>query len=119
MAKVREVHAARRGTYDSPRLPAQRVRNGVEVGENRVARWMRVDGLAGRVRRRFVAAADSRHDRTVAPNTLSRELTAKTSVSVWCAEVVYIPAASGWVYTATIIDLSTRMIVGWSMGTHV
>lgn len=119
LEKVRDVHAGSRGTYGSPRVHAQLVRYGVEVGRDRVARLMRSDGLTGRVRRRFVATTDSRHDRPVAPNTLNREFTARTSDSVWCADITYIPTASGWVYLAAIIDLSTRMIVGWSMGTNL
>lgn len=119
LEKVREVHAGSRGTYGSPRVHAQLVRDRVDVGRDRVARLMRSDGLTGRVRRRFVATTDSRHDRPVAPNTLNREFTATTCDSVWCADITYIPTASGWVYLAAIIDLSTRMIVGWSMATHL
>jgi len=119
LKRVREVHASSRGTYGSPRIHAQLVRDGLDVGEDRVARLMRADGLAGRVRRRFVATTDSRHDRPVAPNTLSREFAAESSASVWCADITYIPTAAGWVYLAAIIDLSSRRIVGWSMASHV
>jgi putative transposase len=119
LAKVREVHASSRGTYGSPRVHAQLVRDGVDVGKDRVARLMQADGLAGRVRRRFVATTDSKHDKPVAPNTLNREFTADSSDSVWCADITYIPTAAGWVYLAAIIDLSTRLIVGWSMASHM
>jgi putative transposase len=119
LMKVREVHSSSRGTYGSPRVHAQLVRDGVDVGEDRVARLMQADGLAGRVRRRFVATTDSKHDKPVAPNTLNREFTADSSDSVWCADITYIPTAAGWVYLAAIIDLSTRMIVGWSMANHM
>jgi len=98
---------------------AQLAREGVQVCEDRVARLMRVAGLEGRVRRRFKATTDSRHDKPVAPNTLNRDFTARSSDSAWCADITYIPTASGWVYLAAIIDLATRMIVGWSMATHM
>jgi len=80
---------------------------------------MRAAGLRGRVRRRFQVTTDSRHDRPVAPNTLNREFTAKSSDSVWCADITYLRTDAGWVYLAAIIDLATRMIVGWSMATHM
>jgi transposase InsO family protein len=119
LARIRAIHADSRGTYGSPRVHAQLLREGLDVGKERVARLMRADGLHGRVRRRFKATTNSRHDRPVAPNTLNREFRAETSDSVWCADVTAIATASGWVYLAAIIELSTRMIVGWSMATHM
>ena len=89
--RIREIHLASRGTYGSPRVHAQLVRDGVEVGKDRVARLMRAARtFAGRVRRRFMVTTDSRHDRPVAPNTLDREFAAETSDSVWCADITYI-----------------------------
>jgi transposase InsO family protein len=98
---------------------AQLVRDGEEVGVDRVARLMRADGLRGRVRRRFKVTTNSRHTRPVAANVLNREFTVEASDSVWCADITYIPTAAGWVYLAAIIDLATRMIVGWSMANHM
>lgn len=119
LSKIRAIHASSRGTYGSPRVHAQLIRDGIDVGEDRVARLMREDGLTGRVRRRFVVTTDSRHDKPIAPNTLNREFTAKSSDSVWCSDITYIPTAAGWVYLAAIIDVATRRIVGWSMANHM
>lgn len=117
--RIRKIHADSRGIYGSPRVHAQLLREGVRVSEDRVARLMRAAGLAGRVRRHFRATTNSRHDRPVAPNMLNREFTAESRDSVWCADITYIPTAAGWVYLAAIIELTTRMIVGWSMATHM
>lgn len=119
LARIREIHAASRGTYGSPRVHAQLLRDGIDVGKDRVARLMRADGLRGRVVRRFRVTTDSKHDRPVAPNTLNREFKATASDTVWCADITYIPTAAGFVYLAAIIDLATRMIVGWSMARHM
>ena len=119
LEKIREIHEGSRGTYGSPRVHKQLLRDGVEVGKERVARLMKADGLRGRVRRRFKTTTDSKHDKPVAPNTLNREFAAETSDSVWCADITYVPTASGWAYLAAIIDLATRMIVGWSMASHM
>jgi transposase InsO family protein len=119
LARIREIHAASRGTYGSPRVHAQLARDGVDVGLDRVARLMRAADLTGRVRRRFKVTTDSKHEKPIAPNTLNREFTAESSDSVWCADITYVPTASGWVYLAAIIDLATRRIVGWSMASHM
>lgn len=113
------IHAASRGTYGSPRVRAQLLRERVVVGKHRVARLMRAAQLAGRVRRRFVVTTDSRHGLPVAPNTLNRQFAVPTSDAVWCADITYIPTVAGWMYLAAVLDLASRMIVGWSMADHM
>ena len=119
LERIREIHAASRGTYGSPRVHAQLQRDGIDAERDRVARLMKEDGLAGRVRRRFKVTTDSSHDKPVAPNTLNREFKADASDSVWCADITYVPTAAGFVYLAAIIDMATRLIVGWSMASHM
>ena len=117
--EIREIHRASRETYGSPRVHAQLLWDGAEVGKERVARLMRQADIRGRVRRRFVATTNSRHDRPVAPNALDRRFQQKTSDAVWCADITYLWTLTGWVYLAAIIDLATRKIVGWSMARHM
>jgi putative transposase len=118
-AEIKRIHSDSRGTYGSPRVHAQLLREGIAASKDRVARLMRMLGLRGKVRRRFVVTTDSEHDRPVAPNTLNREFRAQTSDSVWCADITYLPTRSGWLYLAAIIDLATRKIVGWSIARHM
>jgi len=117
--RIRRVHTDSRGTYGSPRVHARLVRDGVEVGKERVARLMRQAGIQGRVRRRFVVTTDSKHASPVVPNTLDRQFQQESSDAVWCADITYLWTLSGWVYLAAIIDLATRKIVGWSMARHM
>jgi len=119
LEKIRTIHESSRGTYGSPRVHAQLVRDGVDVSKDLVARLMQEAGLHGRVRRRFKVTTNSKHDRPVAPNVVNREFKADSSDSVWCADITYVRTASGWVYLAAIIDVATRMIVGWSMASHM
>ena len=35
---------------------------------------------------------------------------------VWAADVTFIKTTEGWLYLAVVLDLHSRMIVGWSMG---
>ena len=80
---------------------------------------MRAAGLRGRVRRRFKVTTDSKHEKPIAPNLVNREFKAETSDSIWCADMTYIRTAAGWVYLAAILDVATRMVVGWSMAHHM
>lgn len=119
LERIRSIHERSRGTYGSPRVHAELARRGIQTSRERVARLMRRAGLAGRIRRRFKVTTDSNHRRPVAPNRLQRGFRASSSDEVWCADITFIPTASGWVYLAAIIDIGTRLIVGWSLANHM
>jgi putative transposase len=51
----------------------------------------------------------------VAPNLLNREFTAKEPNKKWVTDITYIPTRQGWLYLAVILDLYSRMVVGWAM----
>jgi putative transposase len=119
LARIRCVHAASRETYGSPRVHMQLRREGVDAGRNRIARLMREDGLRGRIRRKFRTTTDSSHSHPVAPNTLNRQFEVEAPDRVWAGDITYIHTATGWAYLAVILDLHSRMVVGWSMATHM
>ncbi len=76
---------------------------------------MRQAGLQARCRRRYriTTRADQRH--TVAPNVLARDFTAQRPNQKWLADITCIDTHQGWLYLATVIDVFSRHIVGWSM----
>lgn len=119
LESIREIHKASRGTYGSPRVHAELVRRGIKVSKERVARLMRVAGIQGCVLPRFKVTTDSQHDEPIAPNRLNQEFETESSDSVWCADITYIRTLAGFVYMAAIIDLKTRLIVGWTMARHM
>lgn len=117
--KIEVIHAASRGTYGSPRVHATLVRDGVSVSEKTVARRMREVGLRGRVHRRFKVTTKSKDGDRFEPNLLNREFSQETPDSVWCTDIKAVWTDTGWVYLAAVIDLATRLIVGWSMERHM
>jgi putative transposase len=117
--RIRKIHERSRGTYGSPRVHAQLKRDGVHVSKERVERLMREAGIEGRVRRRYKATTDSSHRRPVAKNILNREFDAETPDSVWCADITAVPTSTGFVYLAAIVDVATRLVVGWAVDVNM
>jgi len=117
--KIREIHERSRGTYGSPRIHAQLNRDGFPCSKGRVEKLMREAGIQGRVRRRYRNTTDSNHRRPVAKNLIKRDFSTETPDSVWCADITAVPTATGFVYLAAIIDVATRLIVGWAMDTNM
>jgi putative transposase len=119
--QVKDAHeVAGRGTYGSPRVTAELKEKGVAISENTVAKLMRQQGLAAKVKRRFVPrTTDSSHDCPVAPNRLDRDFTAAAPNRRWTGDITYVATDEGWLYLAVVLDLYSRRIVGWSMRPHL
>ena len=52
----------------------------------------------------------------VADNVLERRFEPGAIDRVWVADMTYVPTSEGWLYLGVVLDLGSRMIVGWSMG---
>jgi len=119
LARILEIHQESRGTYGSPRVHRGLRRDDVRAGRKRVERLMRSRGLRGRIRRRFRRTTDSNHRLPVAPNTLNRQFAVDSPDSVWAGDITYIQTRSGWGYLAVILDLHSRLVVGWALADHL
>jgi putative transposase len=119
--RIRDVHAGSRQTYGSPRVHAELRASGVRVGRKRVSRLMQQDGLRAKQqprRRRPVGAPES----ACGPEALDRvrrafgveEIGGRDRV--WAADMTYVPTSEGWLYLAVVLDLASRLVVGWAMG---
>jgi len=115
---IRVAHHASDGTYGAPRIQRDLREEGLRVGQKRVARLMRQDGLAGRrgggAR---VRTTDSAHAYPIAPNLLDRhfQVTGLALNQVWVSDITYVPTQAGWLYLAVVLDLASRRVVGWAM----
>jgi transposase InsO family protein len=119
-AAVRRVFRENRGRYGSPRVWRELRAQGIRTSERRVERLMREEGLRARPRRRFVVTTDSRHEERVAGNELNRRFGVEAVEGpdrVWVSDITYLWTAEGWLYLAVVLDLATRRVVGWGMGT--
>jgi len=121
--RIRAVHAASRGTYGAPRVRRELAAQGVHVARKRVARLMRIAGLAGRCRRRFVTTTkqDPNADEGRLVDLIKREFGpgVREINTAWVGDISYIPTWEGTLYLATVIDLASRRVVGYSMADHL
>lgn len=113
-AKVAAVHKRSRKAYGSPRVHAELRAKGTRVGEKRVARLMRENGLEARRKRRFRKTTDSNHSHPIAPNLLARQFDVGAPNCVWVTDVTAVWTLEGWLFLAAMIDLYSRRVVAWS-----
>ena len=106
-----------RQTYGTRRIKDQLVqRYGVIVSRRRIGKIMKYLGVSVKMKRRFrVMTTDSNHHLPIAPNILNRDFYASHADQKYVGDITYIPTSEGWLYLATVMDLYSRKIVGWSM----
>jgi len=112
---IEDAYQNNRQVYGSPRVHAELKEQGVHCGRKRVARLMRERGISAKTKRRKVKTTDSQHTNPVAPNLLKREFTADAPNTKWVADITGIGSAEGWLYVAAIVDIYSRLVVGWAM----
>ena len=115
---IRLRHKEHRSVYGYRRIHALLRREQV-VGKNRVARLMRQEGLSGRRRRRFKRTTQSQHSLPVAPNVLAQDFTSTAPNRKWVGDITFIPTDEGWLYLAVMLDLFSRLVVGWGMASYL
>jgi transposase InsO family protein len=118
--RIQVIFDDSRGTYGWPRVHKELRRQGVHASRKRVARIMRQKGLVGRCRRRSTRTTFSDPE-TKAADLVKRAFGPGTVEldRVYVSDITYIWTWEGWLYLATVIDLASRRVVGWSMADHM
>jgi transposase InsO family protein len=122
-AEIQSIHEKSRGTYGVPRVSEVLKAGGKKLGKNRVARLMKVQGLAGVGKKKFkVKTTDSNHDLPIAPRlvqTENKETLPTKPNEAWGSDITYINTKEGWLFLAIFLDLFTRKVVGMAMEEHM
>lgn len=118
--KVQQIFEDNRRVYGSPRIHEQLQADGEHCSVHTVAKIMQNQGLKAKGPKRFKpVTTDSKHDRPIADNLLQRDFTATAPNQKWVADITYIPTRVGWLYLAVVLDVFSRMVVGWAVADHL
>ena len=111
--EIDRVWRENRRVYGARKVWRQLNREGISTARCSVERLMHRDGIKGVVR--------GNKPRTTIPDTVSprpldlvqRDFTAMRPNQLWVADFTYVATWAGFVYVAFVIDVFSRMIVGW------
>lgn len=115
--RITQTFTMHRRVYGSPRIQAELRAQGTRCGRKRIARLMREAHLCARPRpvRHWTTRSNPTATARIAANVLNREFTAPAANVKWVADVTYIPTRQGWLYLAVVLDIFSRLVVGWAM----
>jgi putative transposase len=118
--KIKAVFEQSDSSYGSPRVQETLRATGESCGRRRVARLMRKHGIVAKTHKAYRNTTNSDHAQTIAGNLIARQFRAGLSLNrVWTSDITFIGTSEGWLYLATIMDIASRRIVGWSMSERI
>jgi putative transposase len=112
---IHRIFYANRGVYGSPRVQVELRDRGIHCSKERIARLMREMELCAKPKRNKPVGTKRRAGASIAPNRLGRDFTASEPNTKWVSDTTYVWTTEGWLYVAVILDLFSRLVVGWAM----
>ena len=106
-------------TYGAPRVHRWLGKQGFNVGRKRVARIMAINGWEGETGRRKVRTTVVDRGATAAADRVRRDFNPVEPDRTWCGDITYLRTGEGWLFLATVIDLFSRRVIGWSVAEHM
>ena len=119
ISEIRRIWQNSKCRYGARKVWQQMITDGIKVARCTVERLMRQYGLQGIWRGKGKITTNSRDDKLRADDLVNRNFNAHRPNQLWVADFTYIKTVSGWVYTAFIIDVFARAIVGWKVSNRM
>jgi putative transposase len=113
--KILQTHLEFKHRYGSVKIAKTLNKRGVKVSERTVSRIMTKNNWKSCTVKKYKATTNSKHKHPVSENVLDRQFKVSKPNQSWVTDITYIPTNEGWLYLASVMDLYSRKIVGWSM----
>ena len=117
--QIKQVHEDNYSVYGARKVWAQLNRQGTDVARCTVERLMRELGLRGLVRDTSPRTTRPAAETSRPADLVERDFTATHPNELWVADITYVRTAAGWVYAAFVLDVFSRLIVGWQVATSL
>ena len=119
LREIRISHLESGKLYGRPRIHQDLMNVGFRVSNKRIARLMKTHGIVGKKRVRSKASSTAPGILPAADNILNRQFAVHEPNKFWVSDITQFPTAEGWLYLAVVIELYSRMVVGWSMNKNI
>ncbi|MEQ7129126.1 IS3 family transposase [Actinopolymorpha sp. B11F2] len=120
VADIKVAHKANLGVYGARKVHAELNREGIPVARCTVERLMRAEGLRGIPREKTRKTTIGDGAETERPEDLvKRKFVATAPNQIWVADLTYVRTHAGWTYVAFVLDVFSRLVVGWQVSTSL
>jgi len=114
-----DIYRAKDNTYGVPRMTRELAHQGMKVNHKRVERLMRENDLVGVHKRKRVRTTVPADENPPIPDLVGRRFAPGAPDVAWCSDITYIRTGEGWLFLASVLDLGSRKLLGYSMADHM
>lgn len=112
---IKSIYSEFKRAYGVLRITRELKARGKSFNKKRIQRIMRINGIRAKASRKFKVTTHSRHTRNNIADLVKRKFHAEEVNTLWTSDITHIYTREGWLYLCVILDVCSRMIVGWSM----
>jgi transposase InsO family protein len=116
---VKDIAQFSNNTYGTRRIKAVLNALSFPVSRWKVAKLMKEANVWVRYKKKYKSTTNSEHNKPLYKNELEQNFTTEQPNQAFVGDITYIWTAEGWLYLAVVIDLYSRKVVGWSMGSRM
>lgn len=116
---VRDIAKASDYSYGSRRMKKALNILSYPASRNKASKLMKEAGVQVKHRKKYKVTTNSNHKQPVFYNVLNRQFDVAQPNQVYVGDITYLWTQEGWLYLAVVIDLYSRKVVGWSMGSRM
>jgi putative transposase len=114
---IKELAKASKFSYGSRRMSKGLRALGYPVGRDMARGLIDEAQVWARYKKPYKVTTQSGHKKPVFKNLLKRKFDVAAPDRVYASDITYVWTREGWLYLAVVIDLFSRKVVGWSLGT--
>lgn len=115
LTRIREIHEDSNGVIGAPRMHEDLTHEGETASLNRIARLMAAHAIYGWPQRKRGRLGRPSQRPAHVQNHLQRDFTALEPETKWVTDITEIPTHEGKLYLCVVIDLYSKLVIGWSM----
>jgi putative transposase len=119
LTRIKEQSRLSLGSYGRPRVTEELKEIGLDIGNRRMGRLMRQNGISVVRTRKHKVTTDSDHKFNIAPNLLDRDFMTNAPNQKWAGDISYVWTREGWLYLAVILDPHSRRVIGWAVSNRM
>jgi putative transposase len=117
--RIEAIFKGARSTYCRPRIPAGLRDAGIAISKRSAAASMRERNIYGALRPKWTTTTVRNQNAGPTPDFVHRKFIAEHPDQLWVADMTYIPTWFGFLYLALVLDVCSRLVVGWAMANHL
>lgn len=119
LALIKDIAKYSDNTYGSRRIKAVLNALSFPISRWKTAKLMKKANVWVRYKKKYKVTTNSEHNKPLYENELKQNFTVEQPNQVFVGDITYVWTSEGWLYLAVVIDLYSRKVVGWSMGSRM